>query len=100
MSTPDEIAMAYQLCAPGMENGCVCRRQSNGPCKNMLGIATEAIRLGAKLPDPRMERGRAAYECYRIATTSVSYSVPVWDAIAPSAHEAWARAAEAARAAP
>ncbi len=107
MSTQAEIEMAYHLCQTrasklNIKEGCGCRRDGKPPCDaiSFFDVALEAIRLGAKLPDPRMERGRAAYEAYRIATTSVSYSVPAWDAISPFAHEAWARAAEAARAAP
>lgn len=66
-------------------------------CSLTLGQAQEcalsALELGAKLPDLRMERGRVAYEAFGASTCP-------WDQQLRHHQELWARAAEAARAAP
>lgn len=89
--TDDDVQrMALHLCKV---NGAKC----GGACHACTSFATEAIRLGAKLPDLRMERAKIAYD------TMWSSLVETWDAFekhSPRTREAWARAAESARSAP
>lgn len=104
MSTQEETAMAYHLCQSrasklNIKAGCGCERDRQPPCSAVAHIAIEAIRLGAKLPDPRMDRGRAAYESFYMLPQGQTQS-SAWESEEPFVKESWARAAEAARAAP
>lgn len=65
-------------------------------CKVCHDAATEALRLGAKLPDLRMERARLAYEAF-VADLPSKVG---WAKGSDQVKEAWARVAEAARSAP
>lgn len=61
--TDDDVRrMAYHLC--GAAALCGCSGGSKTICGSSIKRAMEAIRLGAKLPDARMERGKAAYEAF------------------------------------
>lgn len=67
---------------------------SSIPLYHAKAIARIALDLGAKLPDLRMERGRAAYEAY------ARHRGMPWEGKPADYQELWALAAEAARAAP
>ncbi|MDD2775555.1 MAG: hypothetical protein PHU06_06340 [Gallionella sp.] len=66
-------------------------------CKVCHDAATEALRLGAKLPDLRMERGGVAYGAF---FSGLRLRHVDFDKVDCETKESWARAAEAARAAP
>ncbi len=100
MSAPsddDVRRMALHLC--GAADLCGCSGGSETICASSIKRATEAIRLGAKLPDLRMERGRVAYEAY-LGDLGYLPSEVGWAECSDQFKEAWARVAEAARAAP
>lgn len=93
MSTQEERAMAYYLCKT-VDRRCSCESTQGPLCYNVKLFARAALGCGAKLPDPRMERGRAAFEGFYTTKNSN------WESREPFVKESWARAAEAARAAP
>lgn len=93
----DVLRMALHLC--GAAAFCSCSGVSETICASSIKRAIEALRLGAKLPDLRMERGRVAYEAYCAAIGS-HVRIIRWDELSEITHEAWARAVEAGRAAP
>jgi len=94
MSTQEERAMAYYLCK-SVDRRCSCESTQGPLCYNVKLFARAALGCGAKLPDPRMERGRAAYEAFLADKPKIC-----WTKGSDQFKEDWARVAEAARAAP
>ncbi|WP_035230040.1 hypothetical protein [Acidiphilium angustum] len=95
MDTDDDVLrMALHLC--GAAHLCRCSGSSETICASSIKRAIEAMRLGAKLPDLRMERGGVAYGAF---FSSLRLCHNDFDKVDRVTKEAWAAAAEAARAA-